>query len=34
LSGLLFVAGFWEFTSETRVSATNFVAMLPILISG
>jgi hypothetical protein len=34
LSGLLFVAGFREFTSETRVSATNFVPMRPTLIAG
>jgi hypothetical protein len=33
-SGLLFVAGFREFTSETHVSATNFVAMRPTLIAG
>jgi hypothetical protein len=32
-SGLHFVAGFREFASEARVSATNFVAMSPALIS-
>jgi hypothetical protein len=33
-SGLLFVDGFREFTSDTHVSATNFIAMRPAIIDG
>jgi hypothetical protein len=28
------VAGFWEFASEARMSATNFVAIIPTVIYG